>query len=353
LNQTVSHFASQLADAAHGERVRVAGMVTRIRQHQTKAGQQMAFATLEDIQGNIELIIFPRTWEKVQTLLSIEQIVVVDGKVDNPDGSEPKVLVDTISTELKVTAPLANEAAPIERGAAQSQTKPSRAATPPPTPSPRTAPTRLVQETQPVYVAPTPPAAKALADTPPPPENFPDEWISYAEMAPGGFVTETVRTARPTPSPMPIGDEPDEPDEAEPPESVAPAKPTPLALTALLPAADQPAERPPLTAPPTAVSSYLVSPSLPVDFSEAIHMITVVMRTCGDKVRDNLRLRQAYGTLISYPGNDKFAFQVFEGGRGYLIEFPNFTTGLCAELLTRLQEIVGNDNVRVEPITIL
>ena len=35
---------------------------------------------------------------------------------------------------------------------------------------------------------------------------------------------------------------------------------------------------------------------------------------------------------------------------GYLVEFPNFTTGLCQELLSRLQLMVGSENVRVERI---
>ena len=102
LTQAVSHFAGQLNDASHGEKVRVAGMVTRIRHHQTKNGQQMAFATIEDIQGNIELVIFPRTWDKVQSLVQFDHIILVDGKVDNPEGTDAKVLVDLVSSELKV-----------------------------------------------------------------------------------------------------------------------------------------------------------------------------------------------------------------------------------------------------------
>ena len=55
-------------------------------------------------------------------------------------------------------------------------------------------------------------------------------------------------------------------------------------------------------------------------------MITVILRPGADKVRDNLRLRQCYGILISYSGHDRFALQIFERSRGYRIEFPNYTT---------------------------
>jgi hypothetical protein len=104
----------------------------------------------------------------------------------------------------------------------------------------------------------------------------------------------------------------------------------------------QPAPKVPYILPPTSTME-----------SDGIHMITVVMRSCGDKVRDNLRLRKAFGVLFSYPGNDRYAFLVYERNRGFRVEFPNFTTGLCPELMARLSELVGAENVLVETITIL
>ena len=55
--------------------------------------------------------------------------------------------------------------------------------------------------------------------------------------------------------------------------------------------------------------------------------------------------------MISHPGNDRFAFHIFERGRGHLLEFPNLTTGLSPELIGQLNSLVGQENVRVEPIT--
>jgi DNA polymerase-3 subunit alpha len=81
-------------------------------------------------------------------------------------------------------------------------------------------------------------------------------------------------------------------------------------------------------------------------------MITIVLRPSDDKIRDNLRIRAIYGTLITYPGKDRFAFQVYEHGHGYLIEFPNFTTGLCQELVSRLRLFISPDHLRIEPLTI-
>jgi hypothetical protein len=94
---------------------------------------------------------------------------------------------------------------------------------------------------------------------------------------------------------------------------------------------------------------YLVSP-LASSSSDQVNMITVVLRSSGDKTRDVLRLRRIHGTVMSYPGYDRFAFQVYERGRGYIVEFPNFTTGLCPELIAKLNQLVGSENIRVEPI---
>ena len=80
-------------------------------------------------------------------------------------------------------------------------------------------------------------------------------------------------------------------------------------------------------------------------------MITVILRPRTDKVRDNLLLRRVFGLMISYPGNDRFAFHIFENGRGHLLEFPNLTTGMNTELMAHLAGLVGPENIRIEPIT--
>ncbi len=80
-------------------------------------------------------------------------------------------------------------------------------------------------------------------------------------------------------------------------------------------------------------------------------MLTVVLRSSSDKTRDVLRLRRIHGMMMTYPGDDRFAIQVFEKGRSYLLEFPNFTTGITQELLDRLHGLVGVENIRVDVIT--
>ncbi len=93
LSRTTTHFSAQLAEGGPGEKVRVAGLVSRVRKHQTKNGKDMGFVSLEDLQGNIELVIFPRTWDQFHELFDLDKIVVVDGRLDM-EGAEPKVIVE-------------------------------------------------------------------------------------------------------------------------------------------------------------------------------------------------------------------------------------------------------------------
>ena len=96
---------------------------------------------------------------------------------------------------------------------------------------------------------------------------------------------------------------------------------------------------------------YLIMPLPQLQEQGEIKMLTAVMRSTGEKTRDVLRVRRIHGIITSYSGEDRFAIHVFEKGRGYLMEFPNFTTGICDELVDRLAKLVGSENVLVERLT--
>ncbi len=361
LNGAVTHFSAQLSEASPNEKVRVAGIVTRMRPHQTKNGKSMGFVTLEDVQGSIELIVFPRTWEKSWEIFEIDKIVMVDGRID-AEGGEPKVLVESVTTEIKrvvAVNPVQTRpaAAPPTKPRPQPQPPAARPAAPPAAERPAA---KAVPAAERPAAQPAPPEKNKAANVPPPPDSFPPGW-GAEEVVPGGFVVETERplAASTYEAPEPAnfaGWDADE-DEDKAPSSTEESLPTTPDLAQsvqALPGA-VPVEAPP---PETAASlpaapvhiPYILTPS-PAYSSEDIRMITVLLRPGEDKVRDNLRLRQAYGILISYPGNDRFALQVYERGRGYRIEFPNFTTGITPELLSRLRALVGADNILIEPIT--
>jgi DNA polymerase III alpha subunit len=76
-------------------------MVNLIRPHQTKTGRMMAWVTLEDMTGTIELVLFPRTWEKHQFALEIGGVIMAEGKVD-ANSNPAKVLVENIHSQIKL-----------------------------------------------------------------------------------------------------------------------------------------------------------------------------------------------------------------------------------------------------------
>ncbi len=104
LKKKITHFSGQLGEASQKDKVIVAGMVTRFRNHQTKDGKPMGFVTLEDIQGNIELVVFPRTWDKFGKLIQMDRVLTAEGQVD-AEGGDPKVLVDKLMVEELVDLP--------------------------------------------------------------------------------------------------------------------------------------------------------------------------------------------------------------------------------------------------------
>lgn len=334
LAEAVSHYSGQLPETTHHERVRVAGIITKVRPHLTKAGKSMGFVTLEDIQGTIELVVFPRTWEQSGELLEFDKIVLIEGRVD-AQGNEPKILVDTVTTDLKVTKPLdpmpslpdpagfPNEAGGLRQIAESSEILPDW------------------DEDRDEEQEDT-----GQAEFPPQPEPFPPGWdIANAVMDAVAEPELSKALASASQETGPAAEEP-----LAMSEDTAPKTPKEIALVSQAVVDSDLAEEQPVpgaaTHPP-----YFVSPLVPGD-GEPVHMITIVLRSSGDKVRDNVRIRQIYGTLITYPGQDRFAFHVFERSRGYLIEFPNFTTGLCPELLHRLRAFIPADYIRVEQLRI-
>jgi DNA polymerase-3 subunit alpha len=330
IRKVVSYFSTNLGEAAHLEPVKVAGMVAGIRPHQTKTGKMMAWVNLEDLTGTIELVLFPRTWEKFQFLLEVGGVILVEGKVD-AQSSPSKVLVDNIKTEITIVT--AAEPAPAP---AATERKPA------PVQKPSSGKTRvMIAEPVPEYKQPARPAVDDDGDdnVPPMPED-PPEWETY---------TPAARKSAPVPEPVL--------EAADPRAAEAPAVRASAAGGAAL------AEVPPVIEPPAVLLPAVKIPASVVppapklaarpsslDEEHAPQMVTVVLRPCGDPERDIRRIGRLHGTFISYPGKDRFQFQIFEDGRGHLIDFPNDTTRVCAELLEKLHAVVGAENVHIEPI---
>ena len=332
LKRVVTHLSSQLSTASHEEHVIVAGMVTKLRSHQTKTNRNMGFVTIEDIQGTIELVVFPNVWEKCRQLMVMDQVLVIEGKVD-AQGGDPKVLVD------KVTP------APLEEMMGEPDSAPGVVSY-----------DDEVEETAVTYsdsdylsepqdfdypqnrgagqkVAENHPQER-IGDVPEP--EMPDDWHLYR----AGSLNETApEVNEPLLPNVPV---------------VSQIKNLPLKTVPAVQISEGALEIvPPSTQAfqavaflkPAAVSSV---PQNELESLKPRQIVTVILRTQGEKLRDVRHMKRIYGLLRSSPGTDRFVFWVFENNHRYQLEFPNDTTGITKDLLRELERLVGIDNIRVD-----
>ena len=87
-------------DVRAGRIVRVGGLITKVRETRTKRGQQMGFATLEDLEGSFELVIFSRPWEQYGALLKRSRD---SGAAAGEEGEAPRVLPLLVSGKLEAS----------------------------------------------------------------------------------------------------------------------------------------------------------------------------------------------------------------------------------------------------------
>jgi DNA polymerase-3 subunit alpha len=79
--------AVEVTSALQDTEVRVAGLVREVRRVVTRKGQIMAYATLEDLTGTVDVVLFPRVFEQTRLLFEPDKVLVVQGKVDARAGS--------------------------------------------------------------------------------------------------------------------------------------------------------------------------------------------------------------------------------------------------------------------------
>jgi DNA polymerase-3 subunit alpha len=82
LRDTVTAFCGEIGEELIGQKVTVAGMITSVRQLTTKKRDEMAVATVEDLHGSIDVVVFPRVYQKTKACWQQDGVLIVQGKVD-------------------------------------------------------------------------------------------------------------------------------------------------------------------------------------------------------------------------------------------------------------------------------
>jgi DNA polymerase-3 subunit alpha len=98
IKKIASHSISQIDPSIHlHQNVTVGGIIRDIRRVFTKKNNhEMAFATLEDDSGQVDLVVFPRLYSQTKTFWVPEKAVLVSGKVDLKD-DRLSILVETVT----------------------------------------------------------------------------------------------------------------------------------------------------------------------------------------------------------------------------------------------------------------
>jgi len=308
----LSHTSYELEELADKEPVTVGGMVKRLRQLITRSEKEMAFVTIEDSAGEIELTFFPRAWKRYQSDIDVGALLVVKGKVDHRSNGM-SILVDEVY-RVETDSVQMPEADNRNQG-------------------------RYYEQVLSRYL----PDIHVLSRYAHQPEGAeePDESIPENETRDPFEEPEWELGEDPTDYLYEAAAESNEVEAIHPSPKTQFDSQVETIATATLADADK------HLPPPEEDPSYNPSLSQPEPGIENEPQLIVTIHPCGEKTRDLRHIRQLHGLLVSHPGNHHFAFAVSEGGENYMIEFPNDTTDISAEVLQDLDRYVGAENVIV------
>ena len=80
------------------EKVIVGGMITDKTIKYTKNNKVMAFLTVEDLVGTVEVVVFPRDYEKCQMFLNEDARLFIQGRVSAEDDKASKLILEKVRT---------------------------------------------------------------------------------------------------------------------------------------------------------------------------------------------------------------------------------------------------------------
>lgn len=95
IKRKTSHSIDELTMARDGETVIIAGIITAVRRTITKRGEMMAYITLEDLTGQMEVLVFPKSFSKFNDLLQNDNVVIARGRF-NYQEDKPKLMLEQL-----------------------------------------------------------------------------------------------------------------------------------------------------------------------------------------------------------------------------------------------------------------
>ncbi|MEE1038727.1 MAG: DNA polymerase III subunit alpha [Eubacterium sp.] len=95
-------------DLYDGQKVIVAGLIDNKKTLITKKNQMMAFIEIEDLYGQIEVVVFPNVYERNQHILDEDNIVLISGTLNFKEDEPPKILADSVKDMRTMEDSVAN-----------------------------------------------------------------------------------------------------------------------------------------------------------------------------------------------------------------------------------------------------
>lgn len=86
-------YQSKIID---GQQVIVGGIISSVSIKYTKNNQVMAFLTLEDTFGDMEIIVFPNVYKSFSTILNEDRVVLISGRASISEDQQPKIISERI-----------------------------------------------------------------------------------------------------------------------------------------------------------------------------------------------------------------------------------------------------------------
>ncbi|WP_374686587.1 DNA polymerase III subunit alpha [Promineifilum sp.] len=347
LQSIITARTGELDSNWNGKGVTLAGLVAGVRTLNTKKGKPMAFVTLEDLDGKIDLVFFPKPWATCREMVQPNQILVVRGQVQ-AESEAISILVNSAQTKLTVAKDAAQARAPWDDGG--------------------TAETEFLGRN-----------SVSMPDYPPPDDyGYPPDW----DYAPNSHGANGQPNARPAPAPARhiaepaaryatpalAGDGPALPPDDEddylmidyaPIEEEAPTRPDPAAVEE----AQEPPPPPVVEMPADSGQSPVVSGQradngggaaiggglpatangqpLPPELPPMPSKLLVVEIKASGNWKDTCR--QAIKLAGRFEGNAALRLQL--AGQDLVMDFPNHRTDAAIELIEALERVSGVSRV--------
>jgi DNA polymerase-3 subunit alpha len=85
-----------LADRRDKDWVTVGGIIVEAKRIRTRNGDPMMFATLDDLAGSVEMLVFGKALAEYESALSVDEIVLVKGRVDHKEAGKTCLIVQSV-----------------------------------------------------------------------------------------------------------------------------------------------------------------------------------------------------------------------------------------------------------------